>query len=238
MAVKIVVANATHLKYAQTICDLIHFSAQQRGTGIANRTSDYIAERLREGKAVIALEDGQAVGFAYIETWSHGMFVANSGLVVEPEHRNSGLAREIKKNIFKLSRKLYPAAKIFSITTGLAVMKINSELSFVPVTFSEITRDIEFWMGCQGCKNFDILQRNDYKMCLCTGLMFDPAKQKEHKKRVLMIIPQMLPIRFLFVRPVVFVRRIFQRLYVMAKRYQLHRKINKRNKAKFKKQTT
>ena len=232
MAVKVVVANATHVQYAPTICELIHISAQQRGTGIANRTPEYIAEKMKQGKAVIALNNNNAVGFAYIETWSHGMFVANSGLVVDHEYRNSGLARKIKKNIFELSRKLYPNAKIFSITTGLAVMKLNSELGYVPVTFSELTRDIEFWQGCEGCKNFDILQRNEYKMCLCTGLMFDPARKKDSKKNGFMIIPQKLPFRFLFVRPFVFIRRIFQRLYIKIKRNELHRKINKASKYK------
>jgi len=229
MAVKIVVADATHVQHAQTICELIHISAQQRGTGIANRTPDYIAEKMKQGKAIIALDGEQAVGFSYIETWSHGKFVANSGLVVAHDYRYSGLARKIKKSIFELSRKLYPNAKIFSITTGLAVMKLNSELGYVPVTFSELTSDTEFWQGCEGCKNFDILQRNDYKMCLCTGLMFDPAKQKNQKKNGF-IIPQKLPFRFLFVRPFVFIGRIFQRLYIMWKRYRLHKKINKKNK--------
>jgi predicted acetyltransferase len=209
MAVKIVIADEACVKYAETICELIHISAQQRGTGIANRTPDYIADKIRQGKAVIAIDDDKAVGFAYIETWSHGMFVANSGLIVAHEYRKTGLARQIKRKVFDLSRKLYPKAKIFSITTGLAVMKINSELGYVPVTFSELTRDIEFWKGCEGCKNYDILQRNEYKMCLCTGLIFDPEKQRKNTAAV--IIPKMLPFRFLFVRPVVFFKRLLQR---------------------------
>jgi predicted acetyltransferase len=232
MAVKIFVTDVTHVKYTQAISDLIQISAKQRGTGIVSRTNDYIADRIGQGKAVIALDNGEAVGFSYIETWSHGMFVANSGLVVAHDHRYTGLARKIKKQIFELSRKLYPNAKIFSITTGLAVMKINSELGYVPVTFSEITRDIEFWMGCDGCKNFDILQRNDYKMCLCTGLMFDPAKQKSGKKTPLIVVPQELPFRLLFVMPFIFTRRVFQRLSIKIKRYRLHKKINKQHNCK------
>ena len=138
MAVKIIVTDASHAHYAEDIRALIEISAQQRGTGIVNRTTEYIAEKITQGKAVIALDGSRAVGFSYIETWSHGMFVANSGLIVAHEYRNTGLARRIKKNIFMLSRKLYPKAKIFSITTGLAVMKINSDLGYVPVTFSEL----------------------------------------------------------------------------------------------------
>ena len=232
MAIRIVVADNTYVQHAQAICDLIYISAQQRGTGIANRTPEYIAKKISQGKAVLALDGNKVVGFAYIETWSHGVFVANSGLVVEHSYRNTGLARRIKKAVFELSRKLYPNAKIFSITTGLAVMKLNSELGYVPVTFSELTHDLEFWKGCEGCKNYDILQRNEYKMCLCTGLMFDPLKKKTQKKGVLMIIPQRLPWRFLFVRPVVFFKRLFQRQRLKIKRFFLHREIDKKNKQK------
>ena len=174
MNVKIHIADSSYVEYAQEISDLIYESAQARGTGIAKRSAEYIAEKINTGKAVIALDGDKLVGFSYIETWGHKKFVANSGLVVRSEYRNQGLAKKIKRHIFDLSRKLYPNAKIFSITTGLAVMKMNTELGFKPVTFSELTDDKEFWKGCQGCRNFDILERNNYKMCLCTGLLFDP----------------------------------------------------------------
>ncbi len=178
MNVEIHIANSSYVGYAQEICDLIYESAQARGTGIAKRSPEYVSEKIEAGKAVIALDDEKLVGFAYIETFSHNRFVANSGLVVHPDYRNRGLARKIKRRIFDLSRKLYPNAKIFSITTGLAVMKMNTELGFKPVTFSELTNDEEFWKGCGGCRNFDILQRNNYRMCLCTGLLFDPAHKE------------------------------------------------------------
>ena len=177
MNVTIHVADCIHLQYAQPICDLIYLSAQARKTGIAKRSPEYIEEKIRSRKAVIALDGDTLVGFSYIETWGHKKFVANSGLIVNPDYRGQGFARKIKRRIFELSRKLYPNAKIFSITTGLAVMKMNTELGFKPVTFSELTDDKEFWKGCEGCKNFDILQRNDYKLCLCTGLLHDPKQQ-------------------------------------------------------------
>jgi len=183
MNVKIQVANSSHAKYAQQICDLIYESAQARGTGIAKRSPEYVAEKINAGKAVIALDGDKLVGFSYIESWGHDKFVANSGLIVHPDYRNQGIAKKIKKRIFDLSRKLYPHAKIFSITTGLAVMKMNTELGFKPVPFSELTDDEEFWKGCQGCRNFDILQRNNYKMCLGTGLLFDPKKKKNPKRK-------------------------------------------------------
>ena len=178
MNVVIHVADSSHLQYAQPICDLVYLSAQARGTGIAKRSPEYIEEKMQSGKSVIAFDGDILVGFAYIETWGHRKFVANSGLIVNPDYRGQGFARKIKRRIFDLSRELYPNAKIFSITTGLAVMKMNTELGFKPVTFSELTDDKEFWKGCQGCRNYDVLQRNDYKMCLCTGLLHDPKDQR------------------------------------------------------------
>ena len=174
MNVEIHIANSSFVGYSQEICDLIYESAQARGTGIAKRSAEYVAEKIEAGKAVIALDGDKLVGFSYIETFSHKRFVANSGLIVHPDYRNQGLAKKIKRTIFDLSRKLYPNAKIFSITTGLAVMRMNTELGFKPVTFSELTDDEEFWNGCKGCRNYDILQRNNFKMCLCTGLLYDP----------------------------------------------------------------
>ena len=181
---KILIANESHIKYAQLISDTITESAKVRGTGIAKRTPEYIQKRLINGNAVIALDGDIFAGFCYIEVWGHDKFVANSGLIVHPDYRNQGLAKKIKKSIFELSRKKFPDAKIFGITTGLAVMKMNYELGYKPVTFSELTEDPEFWKGCQTCKNFDVLTRTDRKMCLCTGMLFDPvAKEKAIKKK-------------------------------------------------------
>lgn len=179
---KIQVANESHFKYAQIICDTIEESAKVRGTGIAKRTPEYIMKRLQNGNAIIALDGDKFAGFCYIEVWGHQKFVANSGLIVHPDYRNQGLAKDIKKAVFDLSRKKFPDAKIFGITTGLAVMKINSELGYRPVTFSELTDDPEFWKGCQTCKNFDILTRTERKMCLCTGMLYDPAEKEKKKK--------------------------------------------------------
>jgi len=185
MSVTIYVADARHIEYAGAICKLMYISAQERGTGIAERSLDYIAGKLAEGKAVIALNGERLAGFAYIETWSHDRFVANSGLIVAHEYREQGLARRIKKKIFELSRRLYPRSKIFSITTGLAVMKLNTQLGFKPVTFSELTDDPEFWRGCLGCRNYDVLVRNEHRMCLCTGLLYDPAAHHRPQQKLL-----------------------------------------------------
>jgi hypothetical protein len=177
---QILIANASHEGFAQIICDEMAASALARGTGIAKRSPDYIRDKMREGKAVIAFtNDGIWAGFCYIETWSHGEYVANSGLIVAPEFRKSGLARLIKRKIFDLSRSTYPDAKIFGLTTGLAVMKINSELGYEPVTYSELTQDEAFWAGCKSCVNYDILMSKERKNCLCTGMLYDPKDHYE-----------------------------------------------------------
>ncbi len=177
----VVPATKEHISYAEQICHEMAESAKARGTGIAQRTPEYVSQKILEGKAVIALhKDGRWAGFCYIETWSHGQFVANSGLIVNPEFRNQGLAKAIKYRVFQLSRQQYPQAKIFGLTTGLAVMKINSELGYEPVTYSELTPDEEFWKGCQSCVNFEILQSKGRKNCMCTAMLWDPAeKEKE-----------------------------------------------------------
>ncbi|WP_299322302.1 GNAT family N-acetyltransferase [uncultured Maribacter sp.] len=175
----LIVANESHFKYAQDICDTIADSAKVRGTGIAKRTPEYIQRKLSNGNAILALDGEKFAGFCYIEIWGHEKFVANSGLIVHPDYRGQGLAKRIKAKIFDLSREKFPDAKIFGITTGLAVMKINNDLGYKPVTFSELTDDPEFWKGCQTCKNFDILTRTEQKMCLCTGMLYDGATKKK-----------------------------------------------------------
>lgn len=182
----VTVASAQHTGFAQLICDEMESSAKARGTGIAKRSPDYIVKKMQEGKAVIALTDeGRWAGFCYIETWSHGKYVANSGLIVSPEFRKSGLAKRIKKKIFELSRMKYPDAKIFGLTTGLAVMRINSELGYKPVTYSELTDDEEFWKGCRSCVNHAILQSKGRKNCLCTAMLYDPvAELKKNEKEL------------------------------------------------------
>ena len=180
MHIDVLVADESHVVYADEICEEVFISARERGTGIARRTPEYIAEKMLAGKAVIAIaEDGRFAGFSYIETWGGKEYVANSGLIVAHGFRGLGLAMRIKTRIFELSREKYPNAKIFSITTGAAVMKMNYELGFRPVTFASLTNDPEFWKGCQGCRNYQILEANSHKMCLCTGLLYDPAEHIE-----------------------------------------------------------
>ena len=185
-------AEPEDAKHAELIVKLIYESALQRGTGIAKRTPEYIAQKITGGKAVVALHGDRLVGFSYIESWGHGDFVATSGLIVDPEYRHLGLVGAIKTKTFELARLRFPFAKLFSITTSLPVMKLNSRMGYKPVTFSELTDDEEFWQGCQGCKNYDILQRNGRRMCLCTGMLFDPKQPLPADKRA---NPYMMKVR-------------------------------------------
>jgi GNAT superfamily N-acetyltransferase len=183
MSVQIHIAKAHHTAYAEDICAMIEDAALKRGTGIAKRDPEYIKKKIKNGNSVIAIDDDKLAGFCYIEIWENKKYVANSGLIVHPDYRGQGLASKIKAKAFDLSRKKYPESKLFGITTSLPVMKINSDLGYRPVTFSELTQDDTFWKGCQSCPNYDILTRNDRKNCLCTGMMFDPNKPNKKTKQ-------------------------------------------------------
>ena len=182
MKIEVVVASEKHLSYVTAINDAIDQAAKARGTGIARRTDEYIADKIRNGKAIIALNREEFVGFCYIESWGHQKFVANSGLIVVPAYRGLGVAKQIKEAAFHLSRRRFPQAKLFGLTTGEQVMRINTSLGYVPVTFAKLTDDEEFWAGCKSCVNYDILQRTNMTKCLCTGMVYDPeavARQRE-----------------------------------------------------------
>lgn len=179
--IEVQIANASHEKYVDEILETISAAAKVRGTGIAKRTHEYVAQKMKEGKAIIALSGDEFAGFCYIESWGNKQYVANSGLIVVEKFRGHGLAKRIKKTAFNLSRKLWPNAKLFGLTSGGAVMKINTELGYVPVPFSELTDDEAFWRGCQGCINHDVLERTDRRYCICTAMLYDPAKHKEDK---------------------------------------------------------
>jgi len=173
--IDVMVADASHEIYVDTILDTIRDAAKVRGTGIAERTHDYVATKIREGKAVIALCGEEFVGFSYIESWGNKQFVATSGLIVHPDYQRMGVAKRIKAATFRLARLRWPKAKIFSLTSGAAVMKMNTELGYVPVTFNELTDDDAFWKGCEGCINHGILMEKKRKFCICTAMLYDPA---------------------------------------------------------------
>ena len=185
--IKVEVASEKHIKYVGEILKTIEDATKVRGTGIAKRKPEYIEQKINEGKAIIAMDGDKFVGFCYIECWDHGKFVANSGLIVKDEYRGHGVAKRIKSMAFDLSREKFPDAKIFGLTTGAAVMKINTELGYVPVTFSDLTTDPTFWKGCESCVNYDVLCRNDCTRCLCTGMLYDPAKHPESRRKKVVV---------------------------------------------------
>ncbi len=187
-------ANSEHLDFAEELCKLYEESAKKRGTGIAKRDPEYIKEKILQEKAIIALTaDNHIAGFCYIETWEGKNYVANSGLIVKEEFRHHGLAKRIKKFVLDYTRKKYPQAKIFGITTSLAVMKLNSDLGYKPVTFSELTQDDAFWSGCKSCINYDVLTRTDRKNCLCTGMLFDPKEEKKKEFATIKKVEKKIP---------------------------------------------
>jgi len=175
--INVLIADESHIKYVDTILETIAHAARIRGTGIARRSPEYIKQKMLEGKAIIALKGDVFAGFCYIETWGNKQYVANSGLIVVEEFRGHGLAKRIKRKAFELSRQRYPDAKLFGLTTSAAVMKINNELGYRPVTYAELTDDPAFWKGCESCVNYDILQRQNRRFCMCTSMLYDP---KEH----------------------------------------------------------
>lgn len=182
--IQVSVANAEHIVFAKEICEMIADAARQRKTGIAKRKPEYIEQKMREGKAVIAVSrSGKLAGFCYIESWGRQKdFIANSGLIVAPQFRELGLGKVIKKAAFRLSRTMFPQAKLFGITTSPAVLKINYKLGYRPVVLKQLTDDQQFWAGCNGCVNYDILKRTNYTHCLCTAMLFDPLEQEEKEE--------------------------------------------------------
>lgn len=172
--IQVMVADESHVKYVDTILQTIADAAKVRGTGIAKRSPEYVATKMREAKAVIALEGERFAGFSYIETWGNKHYVTTSGLIVHPDYRGLGLAKRIKNLTFTLARVRWPHAKIFSLTSGSAVMTMNTQLGYRPVTFNDLTDDEAFWRGCQGCINHDVLERTGRKFCICTAMLFDP----------------------------------------------------------------
>jgi hypothetical protein len=182
--IQVVLADKNNLEYIPEVIELLKIAAHKEGTGLAIRSAEYLNAKFLEEKAIIAFVNNKLAGFCYIETWDHGKYIANSGLIVSMEFRACGVAKKIKKAAFELSRKKYPNAKMFGLTTSLAVMKINSSLGYVPVTFSELTTDSQFWKGCESCKYYDILVRTKRGSCLCTAMVFNNSMEKENNNKI------------------------------------------------------
>lgn len=176
MDIKYLITSKAHSIYADQLCKAYQQSAQARGTGIALRKKEYLCKKMEKGQAIIALHQQQLAGFCYIETWEHGKYVANSGLIVIEAFRKKGVATQIKSKAFELARITFPNAQVFGITTSATVMKINWELGYRPTSFAELTKDDAFWEGCQSCPNYNILQKNKRLLCLCTAMIAPPLE--------------------------------------------------------------
>lgn len=176
--IKILIADESHIHYIDEILETISAAAKVRGTGIAKRNPKYVENLMRKGKAVIALDGDKFAGFSYIETWGGKHYVTTSGMIVPESYRGHGLARRIKHVTFTLARMRWPQAKIFSLTSGAAVMKLNTDMGYTPVTFAQLTDDETFWRGCEGCINHDVLVRTERRYCICTGMLFDPERKR------------------------------------------------------------
>lgn len=175
-------ATKADAKYASQIAEETERSTIARGSGISKRSPESIAAKMAEDKAVIAVTaTGEWAGFAYFEVWAGGAFLSNSGLIVSPPFRNCGVAKAIKRRVFSLGRKQYPDAKIFSITTGLAIMKMNAGLGFEPVTYAQLPQESGFWQDCKSCVNYGILENKGCRNCLCTAMLFAPKAKRRRQ---------------------------------------------------------
>ena len=175
-------SQAEDILYSEEIHQMYKEEAARGDIGLAVRSVSYLNRVISEGKGVFAFYENELAGFCYIETWEHEQYLANSGLIVIPGLRGMGIAKKIKKEAFQLSRKLFPQAKLFGLTTHSAVMGINAELDYIPVTYAQLTQDPLFWKGCESCQNYDILTRTGMKDCLCTAMIFNPEKTHRHDK--------------------------------------------------------
>ena len=162
-------------QYANEISRETYISAKERGTGISERSPEFINSKIENGKAIIAVtKQGEWAGFCYLEIWANGDFISHSGMIVAHQFRHEGVATRLKQLVFDVSRERFPNAKLFSITTGLAIMRMNTALGFEPVTFDEIKVNAGFWEGCKTCVNYGILHGKNFHHCLCTAMVFNP----------------------------------------------------------------
>lgn len=173
MELTVAIAHESHTHFAEEICELIAQAAKQRGTGRGKRTIEEITDKIINGQAIIALYGNKLAGFSYIQPWENQKFVVNTGLIVSPLFRGAKLAIQIKKKAIEVAAEKYPGAKMFSLTTTLPVMKLNTDLGYKPVTYNQLPQDKKFWDGCQSCINYDNLVEKNYKMCFCTAMLLD-----------------------------------------------------------------
>jgi len=165
-------AQEQDIVHAAIIAFYIEQAGEDIATGICKREISFIITKIQSGDAIMAFtSDGAWAGFCYLQQWNDG-YVSSCGLVVHPLHRRNNIARYIKQEVMELAKEKYPGADYFSLTTAKAVMKLNTDLGYETVTYSEVSRDEAFWSACKTCVNHNILLRNNQQKCLCTAMRF------------------------------------------------------------------
>lgn len=165
--------------YAAEIAGEMAYSSARRGTGITHRTPEYIVQKMEEGLAAIAVnaDNGTWAGFCYLEVWQHQKYVANSGLIVAPGYRGTGISKEIKITLFDHCRLAFPKARLFSLSTSPAVMHVNEALGYKVVPFAEIMRDELFLTGCQSWVNYCDLMNREQTHLPYVAMIYDPKAE-------------------------------------------------------------
>ncbi len=151
--------------------------AHEAGAIIALRSADYLGAAIRERRAVVLLRGATLVGFAMAHAWESEKYVSHSAMVVAPELRGRGLSRRMKAALIELTRKRWPNAIILSLTLSPQVEQVNKSFGFEPVPYCDLTKDPEFWKGCEGCIHFAHLKRNQQQDCHCWAGLLLPVGQ-------------------------------------------------------------
>ncbi len=167
-------ATAADDVYAEAASQLIQKASKDHD--IAERSPDWLRGKIRGGKAAVALQGDQLIGFGYFSDWQDGKFVSHSGLVVDDAFRGHGLGRRLKQQLMAGTRRLFPDATMMSLTTSPAVKAMNLSLGFRVVPLDQLTSDQSFWDGCKTCRNYAEVQARGERCC-CEGMIL-PAESE------------------------------------------------------------
>ncbi len=140
---------------------------------IARREVDFLASKIRSGRAALALLGKKLIGFGYWSDWEDGKFLSHSGLVVIPAMRGHGLGRHLKAVLFETSKARRPDAVLMSLTTSPTVRAYNEALGFKPCSLDDLTDDPAFWEGCKACRNYAEVQAKGLRCC-CEAMILRP----------------------------------------------------------------
>ncbi len=157
--------------FAAAASELIRAAASEHD--IAERSVEWLTKKIVSGRAAVALDRGELIGFGYWSDWQDGAFVSHSGLVVDPQYRGRSLGRRLKMVLFESSKKRFPQATLMSLTTSPQVKALNLSLGFRVVPLEELTSDPAFWAGCQTCRNYAAVQARG-EICCCEGMILRP----------------------------------------------------------------